>query len=281
MPSHAQPCASNPDAKALFGACSAPSAALWEEDPRLRNAVLLRLARKASRPGCSSRLRVALLESVLFCSVLCAGRWRGRRISAVGRISKRRKEVWKGAEGLRSPPARLPRLPCRVSRYQTSKVSVARVDGTSRIPLTPSIEPHLILHLSTNLPSNLPSTSVCQTPEIALPLSSGLVTHHLRILGHLTTPCSDQHCADTHKTSTTVPQSSITFTESRNCPALSLTGLSSDAGLLRGGLDQARGSRCFDPFYQPAHQNKRLSIPHNGWGSIVGSRAERPRTTNS
>jgi hypothetical protein len=57
-------------AKALFGACSAPSAALWDEDPRLRNAVLLRLARKASRPGCSSRLRVALLESLLFCSVL-------------------------------------------------------------------------------------------------------------------------------------------------------------------------------------------------------------------
>ena len=71
-------------AKALFGACSAPSAALWDEDPRLRNAVLLRLARKASRPGCSSRLRVAPLESVLFCSVLfcsvlCAGRRRHER----------------------------------------------------------------------------------------------------------------------------------------------------------------------------------------------------------
>jgi hypothetical protein len=159
------------------------------------------------------------------------------------------------------------------------------VGGTSRIPYpvdTPSTEPHFDpALLTTTRPSNLPSTSVCQTPEIALQLSSGLVTHHLRILGHLTTPCSDQHCADTHKTSTTVPQSSITFTESRNCPAPPWTGLSSDAGLLRGGLDQARRSRCFDSFYQPAHQNKRPSIPHNGWRSLVGSGAERPRATNS
>jgi len=81
MPSHSR---TRSPAKALFGACSAPSAALWDEDPRLRNAVLLRLARKASRPGCSSRLRVAPLESVLFCSVLfcsvlCAGRRRHER----------------------------------------------------------------------------------------------------------------------------------------------------------------------------------------------------------
>jgi hypothetical protein len=38
----------------------------------------------------------------------------GRRISAVGRIGKRRKEVWKGGEGVRSPSRKAAKaaVPC-------------------------------------------------------------------------------------------------------------------------------------------------------------------------
>jgi len=76
-PSHTQPCAPNPDAKALFGACSAPSAALWRRTHAFGTQCCCDW--RARQVGRAARLDCGLpfwnlYCSALFCSVLCAGR---------------------------------------------------------------------------------------------------------------------------------------------------------------------------------------------------------------
>jgi hypothetical protein len=121
--------------------------------------------------------------------------------------------------------ARLPRLP----HFSLPKNDGGRV-GPPAAALTNSSEP------SSNFNLNLTLSCACQQlplellrllvsaklPEIDPQLSSGLVTHHLRIFGHLTTACSEPALCSAHKTSSAAPQSSII---PRNLTVLHYRGL--------------------------------------------------------